>query len=121
MNKRIEKELKKCTIAKVSMNFDENGTLIIPQYKEIKLEEDVCFLIKLDEYVTNPPSTSTLATNWNNGSIPTHSYYIVDVVQMMGNMVKVNGIAYDYENNKDTNITWSGWLPKHCINVLKKL
>ena len=36
-------------------------------------------------------------------------------------MIKVNGIAYDYENNQDLNHMWSGWLPLSDIEIINKI
>lgn len=120
MNYRFKRELDK--VKCVALTYDDNTThLFIPKINSIKLEVDNCYLIKLSENVVNPPSNSTLASNWNNGSVPKHYYYKVDISKIMGTMIKINGVAFDNVNQKDINELWCGWIPKNEIEIIKKL
>jgi hypothetical protein len=121
MNKLIKEELKKVEMANIS-NYDKSkGEFLIPRITRIRLEEDSYYIIKLDSLLLNPNDASTLSANWNRGTIPPHNYMKVDISKVMGKMVKVNGIAYDYENQIDLNTSWSGWLPIAQIEVLEKI
>lgn len=121
MNKIIKEQLKKCVVANVP-SYDDNTThLQIKKYNEIKLVENSYYLIRLSSSITNPPSNSVLASNWNNGSVPKHSYFKCEISRVMGTMIKINGLAYDMTNNKDLNEMWSGWLPIEGIEVISKL
>ena len=44
-----------------------------------------------------------------------------EVEQIMGKMIKVNTVGYDYQNQLDTNDLWSGWLPEKAIKILEVL
>lgn len=121
MNKHIKDQLNQVKIARVP-EFNEDTThIFIKKQTTIKIEEDCCYLIKLNSSITNPTTTSTLASNWNNGSIPSHSYYKVDIQKIMAHMIKVTGVAYDYDNQKDLTDMWCGWLPLDEIEVISKL
>lgn len=108
MNKHIKEQLNQVKVARVP-EFDDNTThIFIKKQTTIKLEEDSCYLIKLHSSITNPTTTSTLASNWNNGSIPNHNYYKVDIQKIMAHMIKVAGVAYDYDNQVDLIDMWHG-------------
>lgn len=121
MNKLIKNELNKVSVADLSNFNKDRNEFIIPRIKKVRLEENSYYIIKLDSSLLSRDDMSTLSSNWNQGSIPPHKYLKVDVSKIMGKMVKVNGIAYDYENQRDLNAMWSGWLPTAQVEVLLKL
>lgn len=121
MNKLVKEQLAKCKVAQVPP-YDENTThLRIKKYNEIKIAENNYYLIRLHSSVTNPPSNSVLASNWNNGLVPRHSHYKCEVIKIFGTMIKINGLAYDINANRDIDEIWTGWLPLDGIEVIKKL
>lgn len=121
MNKLIKNELNKVSVANVS-GYDENKSeLFIPRFKQVRLEENSYYLIKLDDALLNPNEMSTLSSNWNRGTVPPQKYMKIDISKILGKMIQVTGIGYDLENDKDLNIMWSGWLPITGIEVIKKL
>ena len=116
MNKLFKNELEKAGI-----EFNESDTeIIVPQKKGFILEENKMYLIQLSTYMTNPPSGDPIVVNWNQNKVPTNTYYKVDVTKIMGNMVKVNGMAYDYANRCDLSYMWCGWIPKSEFEILEK-
>ena len=123
--KFVKEELKKCKYAKVSEllnNEDNNITQIkIEKLKEICLEENKYYLIQLSDYVTNPSTNSTLSSNWNNNTYPKYSYWKVEISNIMDNMVKINGVAFDYQKGTDINELWSGWVPIDSIFIIEEL
>ena len=123
--KFVKEELKKCKYAKVSEllnNEDNNITQIkIEKLKEICLEENKYYLIQLSDYVTNPSNSSTLSSNWNNNTYPKYSYWKVEISKIMANMVKINGVAFDYQKGTDINELWSGWVPIDSIFIIEEL
>lgn len=121
MNKLIKNELNKVSVADLSNFNKERNEFIIPRIKTIRLEENSYYIIKLDSSLLSRDDMSTLSSNWNQGSIPPHKYLKVDVSKVLGKMVKVNAIAYDYEKQQDLDTMWSGWLPVAQIEVITKL
>lgn len=117
MNKILYNELKKVTATNIT--FDENTKeLFIPKTLMISnksLHKDQAYKIKLEPFVTNPYQGSTLASNWNSGIIPKHDEYLVEIIDKMANMIKVNGVAV--EDNTDT---FFGWLPDDSFTVISK-
>lgn len=120
MNKIIKDELNKVDAIKI--DFNDNTTFIhIPQKREIKLENNSIYLIRLSRYLLSPPLNDNLSINWNNGNIPKHEYYKIDVNKSIGDMINVTGTGYDMNNRIDINDIWEGWLPRSEIEILEKL
>ena len=121
INKLIQKELEKVVIADISNYNPTTNQIIIPRFNQVLMKENEYYLIRIDDEILHPGNNSTLAINWNQGSVPTSKYMKVDVIKVMGKMIRVNGIGYDYENKRDKNEIWSGWLPITHIKVIEKI
>lgn len=97
MNKLIKKQLQ--SLRSVKVDFDDNTTqIIIPKTLEISpeaLNKGDIYLIELNDLALNPVSNSTLASNWNAGKVPKYKFYKVELVDIMKDMYKFNGIAVD--------------------------
>ena len=122
MNKIIKKQLEKITSCNIS--FDDNTTTIfIPKTTKIIQEallKNSTYIIKLNNKALTPLQNSTLVSNWNNGKIPNHEYYKVELLDVINDMYKFNGIAV--ENGIDiSNENWYGWFPKDYFEVIEKV
>lgn len=104
-------------------HFNKNtNSYFIPKKIDIKLEEDNYYLIELNEVLLKSNTTlDALMNNWNQGNMPKDKYYKIDVCKKVGDMIKINGAAFDYINKKDLPGMWSGWLPIKEIKVIEKL
>lgn len=132
MNKIAYEQLKSCKVAEVG-NIDLSTTHVLinrsrgVQSKDLFSESQDDFglgdkyLIKVEKYIINPPKHFTLADNWNNGTVPPSEYMVVEVIQIVGKMIKVSAVAYDYIQNKILDKAWVGWLPKKSMSILQKL
>ena len=118
VNDLIEKELKKVEKADLTHINSETNTYIIPKRKDIKIEEDNCYLIHLKDTLFR---NETLKTNWNNGSLPIYKYLKIDVSKIMSKMIKVVAVGYDNDKQQDISYFWSGWLTTDEIEVIKKI
>jgi hypothetical protein len=58
--------------------------------------------------INNPDSV--LAINWNSGTYPKTPYLKIYISKIMGPMIYVDGIGFDFETKQDLSIMWSGWL-----------
>lgn len=124
MNPIIEKQLKKCTVAnippynkdttyfKITKKVAQNNQSCIPNHY---------YDIELSDYVLKPPPDYSLHINWNKNILPKSKIYRCEVLQVMGTMVKINGIGIDPITQEDTNDSWMGWLPLEEIKILKEL
>ena len=123
MNEFIVNELHKVKNIDLSYVTLDTKEINIDKVTEVKVElqKDHYYLVKVEKYIINPPSNFTLHSNWNNGIIPKDEYMKIDVLQLMGKMVKINSIGYDIENNTDTGNHWEGWLPISSITILKEI
>lgn len=117
MKKIIADELKKVSATKIE--FDENTTSIfIPKTIKIlntSVKQGEVYRIKLEEFITNPYQSSTLASNWNGGIVPKYSEYIAEITTKLGNMIKINRVATD-----DYTYNFCGWLPVEGFEILNK-
>jgi hypothetical protein len=121
MNKYVEEQLKKVKVADLS-NYDENThTYHIPKYNEFRYEVDKCYLVKLDKMLLNGNDLPILVSNWNKGTFPTNEFLKIDVTKVLGKMICVNGLGYDFERKEDLNTMWSGWLPIQQIKMIERL
>lgn len=121
MNKYIKKELEKVKDI-VKFNYNDDDLIInIPKSSTILPKENEYYLVELNDSLFNSATNEILASNWNNNNMPKYKYYKVDVTKIIGNMIRVNGIAFNYETQQDINSIWTGWLPISEIVILKKL
>ena len=124
MNKLIKKQLEKCERCKLPP-YDESSTLIfIPKQipkKDPEFEKDKCFLICIDDYILNPPEGFTLAKNWNGNTNPPAKYMNICVVQVMGKMVKVEGVGFDINLGVTLPCYWIGWLPMRNVKIMEEI
>lgn len=124
MNSIIKTQLEKCRVANIP-EFDEDSTTItIPQGSNVSVspyQVHRCYLIELADYILNPPPDFTLAINWNKGQIPQYKYFKCEILQIMGKMVKFNGVGYDPIKKLDTTYVWEGWVPQKGIKLLQEL
>ena len=121
MNKIIYRELKKCKNIDTSSISQDDTVLYFKRRVDTPIFEGSCYILELDKTLLNINNNPALAYNWNNGTVPTDTGYKCEILKLMGNMVKINGLSYDLENNIDTNRMWSGWLPKESIKVIKEI
>ena len=117
MNKYIEESLNK-ELYKYSK---EKNKIIIYKQEKVSFEESSCYLIKVDNYILNPPKGFDLHDKWNKGIKPKHKYMKIEVTDILGKMIKVRSIGYDIEKEEDIDDIWQGWLPEKSITLVKKL
>lgn len=123
MNNNIKEQLKKITVAQLPEYDDCTTDLHIPKKEEIKVSVclNSCYMIMLENYILFPPSDFTLHTNWNKGVVPKSKYYKCQVTNIMGNMIKITGVGYNFITQSDTSDNWEGWLPSKSFTVIKEL
>lgn len=117
MNRILYNELNKVTATKI--DFKRNDTQIfIPRSIKIlnsSLKLGGIYRIRLKSFVINPSSNSTLASNWNKGIVPKYSEYLVEIIDNIGNMIKINGVAIN-----DNSSQFIGWLPIDGFETISK-
>ena len=85
----------------------------------MKFEFGNYYQIQISKSVVNPIEESTLSKNWNGGTNPPSEIFNCVVQQIMGKMVKVDGVAVI--DGIATNIRWNGWLPIGQVKILEEL
>ncbi len=121
MNKITKEQLNKVMVADISNYNEQTGVIHIPKYTEVRYEVDNYYLIKLDDLLLIPEGNPSLIANWNKGLYPRCKFLKVDVSKVLGKMIYVTGIGYNFETNEDLNYIWTGWLPTQQISLVKKL
>lgn len=124
MNKLIFEQLHKVEHV-ILPPFDNDTTLIkIPKgniRKELKFEVNHYYLICIDDVIINPNGPTTLSINWNGGTNPPTKYMNIVCRQVMGKMVKVEGVGFDLQNSCTINVSWLGWLPQGNVKILEEI
>ena len=120
MRDLIKNQLKQVTFANLNNYNEETHTFTIHKYSEPRYEAGKMYLVQLPISIINR-TDSVLATNWNNCSAPSGQYLKVYVSKMMGKMIYVDSLVFNFETNQDTSIMWSGWLPTDDITQIATL
>lgn len=124
MNQFVKEQLQKCKVASLPPYSDDTMTMVIPKaaaaYRSVVLKNH-CYLLQLEPYILNPPEGFSLHDNWNKGTKPLHEFVKAEICEVMGKMVKVNSVGFDYKTQTDTNDMWEGWLPMKSIKIVSEL
>ncbi len=116
----IKEQLEKCQFADLN-NFDPNtNTFYIKKYYKPTYEANKCYLVRLPISIVNVPD-SVLAVNWNNGSYPKAQYLKIYISKIMGTMIYVDSIGFDFDTKQDLNLMWSGWLDSEQLTQISTL
>lgn len=124
INPLIKTQLDNCKVANLPYYDDFTYSLLIPKgsSETVSLYQvHKCYIVELADWVIHPPADSTLADNWNKGSIPTCKYYKAEISQVVGKMIRITGCGYDKTSNVDTNEFWEGWIPRSGLKLVEEL
>lgn len=113
----VKEQLSKVQFADLS-NYDrENNIYHIPHTNQIKLKVNHSYLIKIKESIIN---NDILKINYNEGKVPDIGSYIIDIISILNKIIKVNAVKYDEEEEKETNVWWSGYISLNDIEIIKE-
>ena len=124
MNSIIKQQLKKCRVADIPEFNDDTTQIMIPKQDGAVVspyQVHKCYLVEIADWIIHPSPDFNLASNWNKGSIPSHSFYCVEISQVMGKMVRITGCAYDPATKSTTSELWEGWVPQKGLKLIKEL
>lgn len=117
MNTLIDKELRNTNICRLPDYCDDTLTISISRgsrnSKDATLGINHYYQIKLKNYVIDPQDNLDLHVQWNNNVIPKDDLMNVEVLQIMGKMVRVSGTGVNSSS------TWTGWLPQESFTIEK--
>lgn len=114
----VKDQLSKVVYADLS-NYDEKtNTYHIPKIYQIKLQVNHSYIIKIKDSLYN---NELLKSNYNQGRTPPHKNYLIDVVSILGKVIKVNGVEYDLESSRVLNNLWGGYLSIKDIEIIKEM
>ena len=123
MRDLIRQELKNVKVALIPDMESIGNSFVIKKGKirsdlsqaEESLQEKKFYTIELADYILHPYDNFNLHIQWNNGIAPKDKILNVEVVKILGNMIKVSGCG-TYSSN-----IWTGWLPISSIKIVKTL
>lgn len=122
MNKIIKSELEKI---RAHISYDDSTRVItIPQAGEKeapRFQVGKLYRIELAPYIVNEPATFTLSTNWNKGIVPKSYILQVQVVNVAGKMIQVDGSGYDVENDRLLEPYTGLWLPQGGVTIIQEI
>lgn len=104
--------------------FDEQTEeLLIKRKNETPLSLAIgkAYLLEVENYIINPPNGFNLHANWNKGIAPRDKYLYSLIVQDIGKMIRIESYGYDINRNCILMNSWSGWLPKKSVKVIKEV
>ena len=92
----VKEQLNKVVYADLS-NYDEKtNTYYIPKINQIKLKINHSYIVKIKDSLYE---NELLKSNYNQGRTPPYKSYLIDIVSILGKIIKVNGVEYDLEKN----------------------
>lgn len=125
MNKFVKEQLGKVRVAQLPEWDDDTLEMFIPKAADAAALENLqvgkYYLIKVEEYIVKPFDGFNLHENWNRGVIPKDRFMCAQIIQLMGKMVQINSMGYDYDEGAFTNNKWEGWLPRKSFKVIKEM
>lgn len=117
MRTYVENQLKKCILADLK-NFDAaTNTFYISKYTKPTYDVNKCYLVQVAPYFINNTG-NVIATNWNKGTAPKNTHLKIYVSKIMGKMIYVDSIGFNFETKEDTANMWSGWVSIDDITQL---
>ena len=116
MNELIKKELQNCKVALIP-NLDDDATLLlIPKgtrnCTEIVFEKGKFYKVRFANYIVHPYEGFNLHIQWNNNIPPKEDIMNVEVLEIMGKMIKLNCTGCEH------NSVWVGWVPISSVTIL---
>lgn len=119
MNKFVKEQLSNVQFANLSNFNPDTNEYFIPKRKDMMLEKHKAYLIELSASCFD--KNDIININWNRGKTPLSKHYKAEIIDIVGKIVHINGLAYDKENNKDLNSFWDGYIPANSITILEIL
>lgn len=114
----IQDQLNKVIYADLSNYDDKTNTYHIPKINQIKLQINHSYIIRIKDSLY---SNEVLKSNYNQGKTPSYKCYLIDIISILGKIIKVNGVEYDLETNQPLNNLWSGYLSIKDIEIIKEM
>ena len=116
MNQLILKELNNCNVAILPDSFENCDQLTIPKgvrdVSKMHFEIGKYYKIHMQDYIVHPYEDFTLHSQWNNNVIPKDADMNIQVLEIMGKLMKVNGMCVP------SFTPWSGWLPINSVDIV---
>lgn len=116
----IKEQLEKCQFADLNNYDPSTNTFLIKKYSKPTYDLNKCYLVRLPTSIINN-NDSVLAVNWNNGNSPKTQYLKIYISKVLGNMIYVDSVGFDFEAKQDLDIMWSGWLDINTLTQISRL
>ena len=117
MRELIKQQLQKIQWADMSHYDPETNVYNIPRYSKPEYKLGKMYIVQLPDIIINNTS-SVLATNWNRATAPKTKYLKIYISKMVGKMLYVDSVGFDYDIKQDLPNLWSGYLPADEITQM---
>ena len=121
MNPLIRQQFQKVVRLKVPPITESTTDVVFLKndvIEPIEFQVDKYFVVSLDTALLYDTVT---ATRWNRGGFPPSEFMLVIVLNIVGKMVQVEGVAYDPLTGTNTKTPWVGWLPINQVKIEMEL
>lgn len=123
LDSRIKAQLMKVTQCELPRYDDATTEMIIPctSNKEVQGVDFCCenkYRIELAGYLLIDNENFAFHSNWNQGRVPKDTVMDVEIIQLMGKMIKVKGYGIDIGADMPNGNIWEGWLPKKSVKII---
>lgn len=116
----VKEQLERCQFADLNNYNSQTNTFYIKKYAKPTYNLNKCYLVRIPYSIINMPD-SVLAVNWNGGSYPKTQYLKIYISKILGSMIYVDSIGFDFDTKQDLTIMWSGWLDTTEITQITTL
>lgn len=119
MNDYIYSQLSKIT---TPYTVVDDTTIMFRRHYSISPTIGHFYIVKFADYIIHPYDGFDLHDNWNNGVAPPSQYMEIGIDNMFGKLMKIYGVAYDYDNRKELiDLKWDGYVPTKSIEFLEEV
>lgn len=120
LDKIVEQQLGSLEVAKVSIYIKEKNRYLFRRVGS-DLLVGKSYMLRLDSKLTDREASGMVASNWNQGRVPSHTLMKAGVRDKKGTMYLLHGEYIDEEHNPIGEEPWDGWLPLGQLEILEEL
>lgn len=109
---------------KAKMTVVDNTTVLIEKQGRVSTEliEGHFYIFKVSDSMLNPPKSSTIPCNFNQGRIPKSQYMMGQLLLKASNMLQFNCVGYSMETGGYLEDTYKGmWFTFNGVEIIREL
>lgn len=88
----------------------------------LALEKGRSYILRFIDTTVSTDLMRVTSDNWNKARYITSRYLHCEVIQVMGQMIQINGVGYDFDLKKDIeDIYYMYWVHRNCVEIVEIL